>query len=132
MTITRLKRSQSPINPITLQTKLMKKIILLALVGTGLVVTTPFTAQAVDSEKIGQNLDQEPNMSIAQYNRDRYRDDQYRDSRSERLRQRLFVVYYRSRDDRQWIYQSIHYNRRDARRAANRLERRGYRTRILG
>jgi hypothetical protein len=105
---------------------------LLALVGTGLVVTTPFTSQAVDSEKIGQNLDQEPNMSIAQYNRDRYRDDQYRDSRSERLRQRLFVVYYRSRDDRQWIYQSIHYNRRDARRAANRLERRGYRTRILG
>jgi hypothetical protein len=132
MTITRLKRSQSPINPITLQTKLMKKIILLALVGTGLVVTTPFTAQAVDSEKIGQNLDQEPNMSIAQYNRDQYRDDRYRDSRSERLRQRPFVVYYRSRDDRRWIYQSIHYNRRDARRAANRLERRGYRTRILG
>jgi hypothetical protein len=132
MTITRLKRSQSPINPITLQTKLMKKIILLALVGTGLVVTTPFTAQAVDSEKIGQNLDREPNMSIAQYNRDRYRDDQYRDDRSERLRQRPFVVYYRSRDDRRWIYQSIHYNRRDARRAANRLERRGYRTRILG
>jgi hypothetical protein len=132
MTITRLKRSQSPINPITLQTKLMKKIILLALVGTGLVVTTPFTAQAVDSEKIGQNLDREPNMSIAQYNRDRYRDDRYRDSRSERLRQRPFVVYYRSRDDRRWIYQSIHYNRRDARRAANRLERRGYRTRILG
>jgi hypothetical protein len=132
MTITRLKRSQSPINPITLQTKLMKKIILLALVGTGLVVTTSFTAQAVDSEKIGQNLDREPNMSIAQYNRDRYRDDQYRDDRSERLRQRPFVVYYRSRDDRRWIYQSIHYNRRDARRAANRLERRGYRTRILG
>jgi hypothetical protein len=132
MTITRLKRSQSPINPITLQTKLMKKIILLALVGTGLVVTMPFTAQALDSEKIGQNLDREPNMSIAQYNRDRYRDDRYRDSRSERLRQRPFVVYYRSRDDRRWIYQSIHYNRRDARRAANRLERRGYRTRILG
>jgi hypothetical protein len=132
MTITRLKRSQSPINPITLQTKLMKKIILLALVGTGLVVTMPFTAQAVDSEKIGQNLDREPNMSIAQYNRDQYRDDRYRDSRSERLRQRPFVVYYRSRDDRRWIYQSIHYNRRDARRAANRLERRGYRTRILG
>jgi hypothetical protein len=127
MTITRLKRAQNPINPITLQTNLMKKIILLALVGTGLVVTMPFTAQAVDLEKIGQNLDREPNMSIAQYNRDRYRD-----SRSERLRQRPFVVYYRSRDDRRWIYQSIHYNRRDARRAANRLERRGYRTRILG
>ncbi|HEY9656226.1 MAG TPA: hypothetical protein V6C50_12135 [Crinalium sp.] len=41
----------------------MKKIILLALVGTGLLVTMPFTAQALDSEKIGQNLDREPNMS---------------------------------------------------------------------
>ncbi len=100
----------------------MKKIILLALVGTGLVVTMPFTAQALDSEKIGHNLDREPNMSIAQYDRDR--DDRYRD--------RPFVVYYRSRDDRKWIYESIHYNRRDARRAANRLERRGYRTLILG
>ncbi|BAZ48734.1 hypothetical protein NIES4103_13430 [Nostoc sp. NIES-4103] len=101
----------------------MKKIILLALVGTGFIVTMPFTAQALDSEKIGHNLDREPNMSIAQYDRDRYRDNQYR---------RPFVVYYRSRDDRKWIYESIHYNRRDARRAARRLERRGYRTRILG
>jgi hypothetical protein len=112
-----------------LQTNLMKKIILLALVGTGLVVTMPFTAQALDSEKIGQNLDREPNMSIAQYDRDR--DDRDRD-RHDRYRNRPFVVYYRSRDDRKWIFESIHYNRRDARRAANRLERRGYRTRILG
>ncbi|MBD2680552.1 MULTISPECIES: hypothetical protein [Nostoc] len=105
----------------------MKKIILLALVSTGFVVTMPFTAQALDSEKIGQNLDRDPNMLIAQYDRDRterYRDDRYRN--------RPFVVYYRSRDDRKWIYESIHYNRRDARRAARRLERRGYRTRILG
>jgi hypothetical protein len=141
----------------------MKKIILLALVGTGFVVTMPFTAQALDSEKIGQNHDRELNMSIAQYDRDRYRDNRYpdnqyrdrypdrqdrdyqygddrRNSRSERLRQRPFVVYYRSSDDsrserlrqRRWIYQSIHYNRREARRAANRLERRGYRTLVLG
>jgi hypothetical protein len=107
----------------------MKKIILLALVGTGFVVTMPFTAQALDSEKIGQNLDREPNMSIDQYDRDRDRDDRYRDNQH---RDQPFVVYYRSRDDRKWIYESIHYNRRDARRAANRLERRGYRTRILG
>jgi len=94
----------------------------------------PFTAQALDSEKIGQNLDREPNMSIAQYDRDRYRDDRYRDNqyRDNQHRDQPFVVYYRSRDDRKWIYESIHYNRRDARRAANRLERRGYRTRILG
>jgi hypothetical protein len=92
----------------------------------------PFTAQALDSEKIGRNLDREPNMSIAQYDRDRddrYRNDRYRDNR---YRARQFVVYYRSRDDRRWIFESIHYSRRDARRAANRLERRGYRTRILG
>ncbi|WP_404788329.1 hypothetical protein [Altericista sp. CCNU0014] len=106
----------------------MKKIILLALVSTGFVVTMPFMAQALDSKKIGQNLNREPNMSIAQYDRDRDRDDRYRD----RYRDRPFVVYYRSRDDRRWIFQSVHYNRRDARRAANRLERRGYRTRILG
>jgi hypothetical protein len=112
----------------------MKKIILLALVGTGFVVTMPFTAQALDSEKIGQNLDREPNMSIAQYDRDGDRDDRYRDNqyRDNQHRDQPFVVYYRSRDDRKWIYESIHYNRRDARRAANRLERRGYRTRILG
>jgi hypothetical protein len=82
----------------------------------------PFTAQALDSEKIGHNLDREPNMSIAQYDRDRddrYRDNQYRYRyRDNQYRDRPFVVYYRSRDDRKWIYESIHYNRRDARRAA--------------
>jgi hypothetical protein len=105
----------------------MNKIILLTLVSTGFAVTTPFTAHALDSEKIGQNLDREPNMSLAQY--DRYRDDRYRD---DRYQNRQFFVYYRSSDDRRWIYQSNHYNRRDARRAANRLERRGYRTLVLG
>jgi hypothetical protein len=99
----------------------MKKIILLALVCTGFAVTTPFAAHALDSEKIGQNLNREPNMLLAQYDRDRYRN-----------RYRQFFVYYRSSDDRRWIYQSNHYNRRDAQRAANRLERRGYRTLILG
>jgi hypothetical protein len=119
----------------------MNKIILLALVSTGFAVTTPFTAHALDSEKIGQNLGREPNMSLAQYvgeaspleNRDRYRDNQYRDYQyGDDRRNRPFVVYYRSSDDRRWIYQSVHYNRRDARRAANRLERRGYRTLVLG
>ena len=121
----------------------MNKIILLALVCTGFAVTNPFTAHALDSEKIGQNLNREPNMSLAQYDRDQYRDNQYRDdqyrdnqyrrnqnrdSRSERLRQRQFSVYYRNRNDRQWTLESNHDNRRDAQRAANRLERRGYLT----
>jgi uncharacterized protein (DUF2461 family) len=104
----------------------MKKIISLALMGTGFVVTMPFMAQALDSEKIGQNLDREPNMSIAQYDRDR--DDRCRDDQSP---YRQFVVYYRSRDDRKWIFVGTYYNRRDAERAADRLERRGYRTQIL-
>ena len=101
----------------------MKKIILLALACTGFVVTTPFAAQALDSEKIGQNLDREPNMSIAQYDRNQNRDNQYR-----RNQDRQFSVYYRNRGDRQWTFEGYHNNRRDARQAANRLERRGYRT----
>ncbi|MEH1949309.1 MAG: hypothetical protein V7K77_20480 [Nostoc sp.] len=116
----------------------MKKIILLALVCTGFVVTTPFTAQALDSEKISPNLDREPNMSLAQYDRDqnrndRNRDNQDRDNEGRRYQSgdRLYIVYYRSHDDRKWIYVSKHYNRRAAQRAANRLERRGYRIQIL-
>ncbi|MEH2091040.1 hypothetical protein [Nostoc sp.] len=116
----------------------MKKIIWLALVCTGFVVTTPFTAQALNSEKISPNLDREPNMSLAQYDRnqnrnDRNRDNQDRDNEGRRYQSgdRLFIVYYRSHDDRKWIYVSKHYNRRAAQRAANRLERRGYRIQIL-
>ena len=133
----------------------MNKLILLALVCTGFAVTTPFTAHALDSEKVGQNLDArnregiaqanaplplaEPNMSlaepllgtrhfvlatpalcaygtrIAQYNQNR---------------DRQFSVYYRNRGNRQWTLEGYHNNRRDARQAANRLERRGYRTYI--
>jgi NAD(P)-dependent dehydrogenase (short-subunit alcohol dehydrogenase family) len=123
---------QDKVALVTGGTSLMKKMILIALVGTGFIVTMPFTAQALDPEKIGHNLDREPNMSIAQYDRDidrdRDRDYQYGDDR----RSRPFTVSYRSSDDRRWIFDSVHYSRRDARRAANRLERRGYRTLILG
>ena len=119
----------------------MKKIILLALVCTGFAVTTPFAAQALDSEKIGQNLDshserlrqREPNMSLAQYvgvaspleNRDQNRDNQYRRNQN---RDRQFSVYYRNRGDRQWTREGSHSDRRDAERAARRLEQRGYKT----
>ena len=50
----------------------------------------------------------------------KYRRNQYRD--------RQFAVYYRNRGDRQWTFEGYHDNRRDAQSAANRLERRGYRT----
>jgi hypothetical protein len=91
----------------------MKKLILLALVCTGFAVTTPLTAQALDSDK------------IAQYDRDRYPNNQYPNNQ---YRDRQFSVYYRNRGDRQWTFEGNHDNRRDARRAANRLERRGYLT----
>ena len=113
----------------------MNKIILLALVCTGFAVTTPFTAHALDSEKISQNLDREPNMSLAQYDRDQDRDNQYRNNqdrdyqyRRNQNQDRQFSVYYRNRGDRQWTFEGNHDNRRDAQRAANRLERRGYLT----
>jgi hypothetical protein len=106
----------------------MKKIILLALVCTGFVVTTPFSAHALDSGKIGQNLDLDPKMSlalaeplldarIAQYRRNQNRD-------------RQFSVYYRNRGVRQWTLEGYHANRQDAQNASNRLQRRGYRTYI--
>jgi hypothetical protein len=94
----------------------MKKIILLALVCTGFVVTTPFTADALDSERISQNLNREANTSIAQYR------NQNRD--------RQFSVYYRNRGVRQWTLEGYYANRLNADRAANRLQRRGYRTYI--
>jgi hypothetical protein len=100
----------------------MKKIILLVLVCTGFVATTPFTAQAIDSEKIGHNLDLETNMSLAQYDRDQNRDNQNRRNQN---RDRQFNVYYRSSNDRQWTLEGSHTDRRDAQRAANRLEQRG-------
>lgn len=82
-------------------------------------------------------------MSLAQYDRDQNRNDQNRrdrnldnqdrDNEGRRYQSgdRLFIVYYRSHDDRKWIYVSKHYNRRAAQRAARRLERRGYRIQIL-
>jgi Ni/Co efflux regulator RcnB len=123
----------------------MNKIIVLALVFTGFVATTPFTAQALDLDKIAQyvgeaspleNRDQNRNdRNRNDRNRDNQnRDEQYRDSegRPYQSGDRLFVVYYRSPDNRKWIYVSKHYNQRAAQRAADRLERRGYRIQILG
>jgi Ni/Co efflux regulator RcnB len=104
----------------------MKKLILLALVCTGFVATAPFTAQALDAEKIAQ-YDRDQNRN----NRDRDNRDRDNEGRATQSCDRLFIVYYRNYDDRKWIYESKHCNRRDARRAANRLERRGYRTQIL-
>jgi hypothetical protein len=101
----------------------MNKIILLSLVCTGFFVNIPVAANVLDSQTVNQNFPGETNVLISQFWR-----NQNRDSRSERLRQRQFSVYYRSPRDRQWTLEGPHANRRDAERAANRLQRRGFRT----
>lgn len=93
----------------------MNKIILFSLVCTGFLVTMPVAANALDSQTVNQNFNGEPNVRLAQFRRDQDRD-------------RQFTVYYRRFRDRQWTLEGSHVNRRDAERAARRLERRGYRT----
>jgi hypothetical protein len=82
----------------------MKKIFLLLLVGMGFVVTTPFTAQALDSDKIDQNKpearqrEQKPvvDTKIAQYDGYQNSDDQYRRDRNREIRQREFSGFSRN------------------------------------
>jgi Ni/Co efflux regulator RcnB len=127
------------IQTLQVETDFMKRLILLALVCTGFAVTTPLTAQALDSEKIAQYVGEASPLENRDQNRNdrdrngRDREEQHHDSedRPYRTGDRLFVVYYRSSDDRKWMYVSKHYSRRAAERAANRLERRGYRIQIL-
>ncbi len=99
---------------------------LLLLVCTGLVATMPMSAKALAPQIVNQNLHgetNETNLLIAQ-------------DRDNRNRERQFTVYYRSSNDspserlrqRRWTLEGSHTNRRDAERAANRLERRGYKT----
>lgn len=93
----------------------MNKIMLLLLVWTGLGAIVPMSAKALAPQVVKQNLHGETNLFIAQYRYNRNRD-------------RQFTVYYRSSNDRRWTLEGSHTNRRDAERAANRLERRGYKT----
>jgi hypothetical protein len=88
---------------------------LLSLVCMGFVASVPTSANALDPQVVSQNLHGETNLVIAQYRRNQNRD-------------RQFSVYYRNRGDRQWTLEGYHDNRNHAQRAANRLERRGYRT----
>lgn len=95
----------------------MNKIILLSLAWTGFLVTMPFGAIALDSQTVNQNFNGEPNVRLAQFRRYRNRD-------------RQFAVYYRSPRDRRWTLEGPHPDRRDAERAARRLQRRGFITYI--
>jgi hypothetical protein len=89
----------------------MKKLILFSLICTGFVATMPFTANALESPQVGQ-IGNTPDLTLAQYRRN----------------DRQFNVYYRYRGNRSWILENSYYNRREADRAARRLERRGYNT----
>jgi hypothetical protein len=93
----------------------MNKLILFSLVCTGFLVTMPVAADALDTPAVNQNFNGETNVRLAQFRRNQSRD-------------RQFTVYYRSANDRQWTREGSHTDRRDAERAARRLERRGYRT----
>jgi hypothetical protein len=98
-----------------LRTNLTNKIMLLSLVCMGLSASVPMSANALDPQVVSQNLHGETNLFIAQYRRNQNR-------------QRQFSVYYRSSNDRQWTLEGSHTDRRDAERAARRLERRGDKT----
>jgi uncharacterized lipoprotein len=92
----------------------MNKIILISLVYTGVLVTMPFEANALNSQPVSQNLLDKTNLQVAQ--RPTY--------------QRGYTVHYRSPRDRKWTLAGFYAERPDAQRAARRLQRSGFRTQI--
>jgi hypothetical protein len=98
-----------------LRTNFTNKIMLISLVCMGFVASVPMSANALDPQVVSHNLHGETNLFIAQYRHNQNRD-------------RQFTVYYRSSNDRRWTLEGSHTDRRDAERAARRLERRGYKT----
>ncbi|AFY96517.1 hypothetical protein [Chamaesiphon minutus] len=93
----------------------MIKIILVSLVSVGFLVAMPLTVNALDSQIVSQNFDDEVKVHISQVH------PPY---------QIGYTVHYRSPRDRKWILAGFHAERRDAERAARRLQRSGFRTQI--
>ena len=93
----------------------MKRIILLSLAYTGLLASLPVVANELNSQPVNQNFDGKVNLPITQ---------------SRPTYQRGYTVHYRSLRDRQWTLEGFHAERRDAERAAMRLQRSGFRTQI--
>ena len=93
----------------------MNKITIILLIYTGFLVTMPFEANALNSQEVSQNSEGKMNLPISQ-GRPSY--------------QRGYNVHYRSPRDRQWTLEGFHAERRDAERAARRLERSGFTTQI--
>ncbi len=88
---------------------------LLSLVCMGFVTSVPVSANALAPQVVSHNLHGETTRLIAQDRRNQNRD-------------RQFTVYYRSSNDRRWTLEGSHTDRREAQRAADKLERRGYKT----
>jgi phage replication-related protein YjqB (UPF0714/DUF867 family) len=93
----------------------MSKIILVSLVSVGFLMAMPLTANALDSQIVSQNFDDDVKVRISQV-RPTY--------------QIGYTVHYRNSRDRKWTLASFHAERRDAERAARRLQRSGFRTQI--
>jgi hypothetical protein len=93
----------------------MNKIIIISLVYTGLLVTMPFEANALNLQAVSQISEGKMNLPISQ-GRPSY--------------QRGYTVHYRSSRDRKWTLEGFHAERPDAKRAAQRLQRSGFRTQI--
>ena len=93
----------------------MKKIILLSLVCAEFLVTASLTANALDRQEVSLSLDREQNVLPTQ-TRPPY--------------QIGYTVHYRSPRDKKWTLDGFHTERRDAERAARRLQRSGFRTQI--
>ncbi|WP_310425831.1 hypothetical protein [Chamaesiphon sp. VAR_48_metabat_135_sub] len=93
----------------------MKKIIIISWVYAGFLVAIPFEANGLNSQTVTQNLLDKTNLRVAQ---------------SRPTYQRGYTVHYRSPRDRRWTLEGFHAERRDAQRAARRLERSGFKTQI--
>jgi phage replication-related protein YjqB (UPF0714/DUF867 family) len=93
----------------------MNKIILSSLVSVGFLVAMPLMVNALDSQIVSQSFDDEVKVRISQV-RPPY--------------QIGYTVHYRSPRDRKWTLEGFHVERRNAERAARRLQRSGFRTKI--
>jgi hypothetical protein len=93
----------------------MQKILLFSLLCTGCLVSAPVRATVVHRQQISQIFAGERYWQLAQFHRHQ---------------ERRYLVYYRNKNGLVWIFAGFYLNRRDAERAARRLEWRGYRTDI--
>jgi hypothetical protein len=93
----------------------MKRIILLSLAHTVLFASMPAMANELNSQPVSPNFEGSKNLPISQ---------------SRPTYQRGYTVHYRNSRSRQWTLEGFHAERRDAERAAVRLQRSGFRTQI--